>query len=372
MTVSSTRQGNHAAPAPEGETTGRRLFIAEGQYPGLDPAWVRMWNEHGSAMVRADEVTLEEYHRDPAKYSFTYPTYPGPDVHAVEDRDVPVTRPAGTVAVRIYTPEGSGPFPVHLNFHGGGWVLGGLGSEAAWCRHMCNEAGIKVIDVDYRMGPEYKFPTAIYDCWDAVKWTREHAAALNVNPESISIGGLSAGGQMSAVLAHFARDEGIPLRLQLMVVPATDMRYCRRRLTQLDEVTCPYLSARDLRYIPWSPLSREQWFLKYWLGDDDDVQEEILNNWICTPVLAPSFQNLARAHIITAEFDVERDEGEYYGKLLRAGGNEVTAKRYLGVPHAFGHYNHPERGLKQSFEYIKDTSELLREVHFGVGGKTIR
>lgn len=77
MTVSSTWQGNHRYATPKGEATVRRLFIAEGQYPGLDPAWVRMWNEHGSDMVRADEVTLEEYQRDPAKYSFTYPTYPG-------------------------------------------------------------------------------------------------------------------------------------------------------------------------------------------------------------------------------------------------------------------------------------------------------
>lgn len=51
-------------------------------------------------------------------------------------------------------------------------MLGGLQSEAAWCRHICNQSNIKVIDVDYRMGPEHKFPTAIYDCWDAVKWVR--------------------------------------------------------------------------------------------------------------------------------------------------------------------------------------------------------
>lgn len=157
-------------------------------------------------MVRADEVSIQEYREDPAKYSFTYPTYPGtkwrsqpkieafsdnvtgPEVFHVQDRKVPVTHPSGDITVRIYSPEGPGPFPVHLNFHGGkglqplndnivslivrvgGWVLGGLKSEAAWCRHMCNKSSIKIIDVDYRMGPEQRFPTAIYDCWDAVKW----------------------------------------------------------------------------------------------------------------------------------------------------------------------------------------------------------
>jgi acetyl esterase/lipase len=95
-----------------------------------------------------------------------------------------------------------------------------------------------------------------------------------------------------------------------------------------------------------------------------EEQRKALNNWICTPVLAPSFKDLAPAHIITAEFDLERDEGEFYGELLRKGGNEVTMKRYTGMPHAFGHFNHPERGLKMSFEYVEDTSRLLHHVHY--------
>lgn len=108
-----------------------------------------------------------------------------------------------------------------------------------------------------------------------------------------------------------------------------------------------------------------------WHGNDivhtdeiSDEQDRILNqDWTCTPVLAPNFKNLARAHIITAEFDLERDEGEFYGELLKKAGNEVTMKRYDGVPHAFGYYNHPERGLSKSFEFIEDTSRILRDVH---------
>ena len=229
-------------------------------------------------------------------------------MHSVQDLQIPVTKPAGEIAIRVYSPAGSGPFPVHLNFHGGlwklfivqlsfdhtdlnsgGWVLGSLKSEAAWCRHMCNMANIVVIDVDYRMGPEHKYPAAIYDCWDAVKWvshaiSSEHhlrhmtklrckqtianAETLNIISHSVSFGGLSAGGHMSAVLAHFARDEGIDIKLHLMIVPATDMRYCSPRIKTLDAQNCPYESARRLRDLPWSPLSREQWFLKYWLGED--------------------------------------------------------------------------------------------------------
>lgn len=84
-------------------------------------------------------------------------------------------------------------------------------------------------------------------------------------------------------------------------------------------------------------------------------------------MIAPNFKDLPRAHIITAEFDLERDEGEEYGLKMLAAGNQVTMKRYQGVPHAFAHYNHPQRGLAKSFEYIEDTAELLRSTHFGCG-----
>jgi acetyl esterase/lipase len=158
----------------------------------------------------------------------------------------------------------------------GGWVVGGLKSEAAWCRHMCNKANIKVIDVDYRMAPEFPFPTSIYDCWDAVKWAIANAKFLNIDPSSVSIGGLSAGGHMSAVLAHFARDEGIDLKLHMMIVPATDMRYCLKGL-KLNESNCPYQSVHLFHDVPWGPLGREQWFLKYWLGDTKGIS--------CTPIM---------------------------------------------------------------------------------------
>ncbi|KAM5350189.1 hypothetical protein ACJ41O_006694 [Fusarium nematophilum] len=342
-----------------------RLEIRDDEYPGLDPEWRHLWNAHGNSMVRADEVSIQEYRADPAKYSFTYPTYPGPKVFHVQDRKVPVSHPRGEITVRIYSPEGPGPFPVHLNFHGGGWVLGSLDSEAAWCRHMCNKASIKVVDVDYRMGPEHRFPIAIHDCWDAVKWTINRAEELGINPKSVSFGGLSAGGQMAAVLAHFARDEGIDIKLHLMIVPATDMRYCSPKIKRITPENCPYESARLFANLPWGPLGREQWFLKYWVTEDADELECALNTWILTPVLAPNMKDLPPAHIVTAEFDLERDEGELYGKMLREAGNRVTMKLYRGCPHAFAHYNHPQRGMAKSLEFTEDTARLLRCVHYG-------
>ena len=98
--------------------------------------------------------------------------------------------------------------------------------------------------------------------------TITNAGNLNINPQSVSFGGLSAGGHMSAVLAHFARDEAIDIKLHLMIVPATDMRYCSLNIKELTPDNCPYESARLFQNLKWSPLGREQWFLKYWLGED--------------------------------------------------------------------------------------------------------
>ncbi|KAL3474078.1 Alpha/Beta hydrolase protein [Aspergillus californicus] len=361
-TVTVTQSPHLLTSTPKNE-------IPEKYLDGLDPEWRQMWTEHGKDVAGAHLVTVEEFQRSPGKYSFTYPTWSGPEVHRTHDIQIPVSNPEELITCRVYTPAGHGPFPVHLNFHGGGWVLGGLSSEAAWCRSICNDANIVVIDVDYRLAPKYPFPTALYDCWSAIQWVIANADSLNVHSDSVSIGGLSSGGLITAVLAHFARDNTHPinLKMQLMIVPATDMRYVPLSITNatpLTPKTCRYPSAIFLSDLPWSPLARESWFLNYFIGTDQDAREKILSDWRMTPVLAPSFANLAPAHIVTAEFDVERDEGEYYGKLLKDAGNTVTMKRYAGVPHAFAHYNHPERGLSKSRQFLKDSASLLRRAHY--------
>ena len=93
------------------------------------------------------------------------------------------------------------------------------------------------------------------------------------------------------------------------------------------------------------------------------LRASALDDWMASPILAASFQGMPRTHIVTAEYDLSRDESYQYGELLKAAGNVVTMKCYSGMPHAFGHYNHPERGLTQSHQYIEDTSKVIREAH---------
>ncbi|KAK5110938.1 hypothetical protein LTR62_005476 [Meristemomyces frigidus] len=337
--------------------------IPESLVNKLDPEWVKLWNDHGRYQQRADEVSIEEYRKDPAAYSFTYPTWPGPDVHDVQDVQVPVTKPEGRIPVRVYTPKGHGPFPVHFNMHGGGWVLGGLKSEAAWCRSVCDRVGIKVVDIDYRMAPEFVFPAAIHDCWDTVKCFRANAAKFNIMPASISIGGLSAGGHMTAVMSHMARDEGVDLKLALMVVPSTDLRWSIASEPLRSEVASRYPSISLVENNPWGPRGRMSWFMDYWVPEQLGVRQAAVNDWMASPMLAENFTSLARTHIVTAEYDLSRDESHVYGDKLREHGNEVTMKCYQGMPHAFGHYNHPERGMRKSREYVDDTCEMIRSAH---------
>jgi len=123
--------------------------------------------------------------------------------------------------------------------------------------------------VDYRLAPEFVFPAAIYDSWDALQWVISHAADLNVDASSVSIGGLSAGGHMSAVLSHMARDAGVELRLALLVVPSTDFRWLIAEEPVRSAVAELYPSTALYKDAPWGGLRREQWFLDYWIPNGE-------------------------------------------------------------------------------------------------------
>ncbi|KAI1588660.1 Aes Esterase lipase [Pyrenophora tritici-repentis] len=245
-------------PSSAVETVGIPHQAPEQWLARLDPEWVQVWNTHGGRHRQAEEVPIEEVRRKPLSYSFTYPTWSGPSVFKEDEIEIPVTRPAGQIRIR-------------------GWVLGGLHSEAAWCRSVCNNTDIVIVDVDYRLAPEFVFPAAIYDSWDALQWVITHAAELNVDASSVSIGGLSAGGHMSAVLSHMARDAGIDLRLALLVVPSTDFRWLIAEEPVRSNVARLYPSTALYKDAPWGGLKREQWFLDYWIPAD--IRKEACEDW---------------------------------------------------------------------------------------------
>ncbi len=244
------------------------------------------------------------------------PRTPGPEMAKVEDRSIP--GPGPDIPVRIYTPEGSGPFPGLVWFHGGGWVVGNLDTADGNARHMAAGAGCVVVSVGYRLAPEDKFPAAADDSYAATRWTADNAASIGVDPERIAVGGDSAGGNLAAVVSLMTRDRGgPPLVFQLLVYPATERNFetesCRENANG-------YLLTTDSM----------KWFWDHYLGSEEDAA-----NPYAAPMVADDLTGLPPALTVTAEFDPLRDEGEAYGRRLQAAGVPATNSRYDGMIHGF-------------------------------------
>ena len=237
-------------------------------------------------------------------------------IGTVEERTIPGA--AGAMPARIYTPQGRGPFPLLVYFHGGGWVIGNLEAYDPTCRALTNAAGCIVVAMEYRLAPEHKFPAAPEDCYAALQWVATHAAAIGGDPTRLAIGGDSAGGNLTAVVAQMVRDRGGPhLVYQLLVYPVTDYNF---DTASYRENADGYLLTKDAMV----------WFWNHYLRSAADG-----SNPLASPLRAPNLRGLPPALILTAEFDPLRDEGEAYAARLREAGIPVTLKRYNGMIHGF-------------------------------------
>jgi acetyl esterase len=237
-------------------------------------------------------------------------------VEKVENRTI--LGPAGQIPVRIYAPTGQAPLPVLVYFHGGGWVIGDLDSADGACRALANGAGCLVVSVDYRLAPEAKFPAAVDDCYAATVWTAEHAASLGGDPSRIAVGGDSCGGNLAAVVALSARDKGGPhLCYQLLICPIIDRNF--ETASYRDNAEGYGLLRADMEYA-W----------RHYLRSDVDAQ-----NPYAAPLRAKDLANLPPALIITAGYDVLRDEGEAYARRLHEAGVKVELAQHPTLGHGF-------------------------------------
>lgn len=280
----------------------------------IDPQ-IQMLLDLRAALPPLHTLTVPE-----ARQQFAARAIPGlriPEVATVTNRDM--QGPAGSLALRIYTPIGDGPFPLMLFFHGSGFVVCSLDTHDGMCRNLCAGSGCVVVSVDYRLAPEAKFPAAPDDCLAATRWAAANAAALGADPSRIFIAGDSAGGNLAAVVALRIRDEGGPHLLgQLLIYPVTD------------------------HYDPGTPSMKENaegyglthagmiWFWDHYLPDATHAA-----NPHASPLRAASLANLPPALVATAEYDPLRDEGELYANRLRAAGVPTDLKRWAGMNHGF-------------------------------------
>jgi acetyl esterase len=242
----------------------------------------------------------------------------------VTNRIIPVCAgdapgPAGDIPIRLYAPQGQGPFPLVIFFHGGGFVVGDLDTADEMCRTLCWGAGCSVLSVDYRLAPEHKFPAAPDDCLAATRWAAAHAAEFNADPARLVVAGDSAGGNLAAVTALRVRDEGGPaLCGQLLIYPVTDYH---------TPPTASYL-ANAHGYL----LTREMmiWFWAHYLNCAREASHPH-----AAPLRAPDLRGLPPALVITAEYDPLRDEGERYAARLQQAGVPTVQARYAGMIHGF-------------------------------------
>ncbi|MBO4209034.1 alpha/beta hydrolase [Micromonospora echinofusca] len=240
----------------------------------------------------------------------------GEPVHQVTDRTLP--GPDGDLPVRVYRPAGTDPQPALVYFFGGGWTLGSIDTADGICRRLANAVPCTVVTVGYRLAPEHRFPSAVYDCYAAAEWVAANAGDLGVDPDRIAVGGDSAGGNLTAAVALLARERGGPaLAGQVMVYPNT--RYGAETPSMQGDAD-PYLFNRH----------SVDWYWGHYLADPADGRHPL-----ASPLLADDLTGLPPALVVTAEYDPLRDEGEQYAQRLAEAGVPTELTRYDGMIHGF-------------------------------------
>jgi acetyl esterase len=240
----------------------------------------------------------------------------GPAMHATEEHRL-TGWDGGTFRIRVLVPDPA-PHSVFVYLHGGGWVLGDLESYDTLGRQLADKSGAAVVLVEYRKAPEHRFPAAVEDAWTALRWAAANAGRLAGPGAPLFVGGDSAGGNLSAVMALRAKERGGPaIARQFLIYPVTDADFSRGSYTDPENQTL--LTGEFM-----------EWFWNHYVPDARHRTHPE-----ASPLRAADLTGLAPAFVVTAEHDVLRDEGEDYAERLRRAGNDVEFHRWPGQMHGF-------------------------------------
>jgi acetyl esterase len=227
----------------------------------------------------------------------------------------------GELRARIYRPKTASSVRkpgMLVFFHGGGFVCGSITSHEEAVKVLAHESGVVVCSVDYRLGPEHMFPAAVDDAVAAYAWAREHAGEFGADPTRVGVGGDSAGGNLSAVACHMCKARSVPQPShQLLIYPAIDWsRSCESHKT----------FAKGF----FLEDQRTHWFEARYLNRVEERDDPR-----ASPMKFADFSNLAPATIVTAGFDILRDEGAKYAAMLERAGNQVDFCVETSLIHGF-------------------------------------
>ncbi|WP_108925147.1 alpha/beta hydrolase [Mycobacterium montefiorense] len=236
--------------------------------------------------------------------------------------DLTIPGAEGPIAARHYRSEQAGRAPLLVFYHGGAFIFCDLDTHDRLCRLICRDAGVQVLSVDYRLAPEHPAPAGLEDCYAVYRWAVSHVDDLQADPGKICVGGDSAGGNLAAVVAHQARDDGISPALQLLLYPVIDLGADTASRKLFAEGFL--LTARDLALMS-----------SYYL---DGSGVDAADPRVC-PLRGENLTGLPPAIVATAGFDPLRDEGESYAAALEAAGNVVDLRRFGSLIHGFGQFD---------------------------------
>ncbi len=285
--------------------------------PGIDPTFKMLLDAFPMTFNAADGVEVARSRLRLLKV----PPELVPDVRT-EERTIGYGE-LTDIPVRIYWPASDDtPLPVVVFYHGGGFSLGDLDTHDPVARLHAVSAEAIVVSVDYRLAPEHPFPAGVNDCWAALQWVAENAAELGGDPKRIAVAGDSAGGNLAAVMAHLARDNGGPeLVFQLLWYPSVTADLSLPSHTE--NASAPILD-RDVIDA----------FLSWYIPDLDITNPKDIPTTLA-PANAADLSGLPPAYIGTAEHDPLRDDGARYADLLNAAGVPTELNNESTLVHGY-------------------------------------
>lgn len=333
------RESNTAKPT---EKSPRRIWqpLDPSVRTLLDPEYVAFHDEYAQ-FVEPEHIKGW----DPRLRSrYTWPYSGSPVVKVGEQKDI---QPCPNFTIRVFTPKGDSPakgWPLVLWMHGGAFAVGNIDSDNDVCSLICRDAQCVVLNIDYRLAPEHPFPAGLDDCLETLKWCTSAPGqeCLNIDRTKIIIGGVSAGGNLAAVLSLLAVELSIPVLLQLLVVPVTDNTATLKTSWALHP------------HAPWLTATRMLFYRDLYLPDPSYATD-----WKASPIFAPPelLSGLPKTWIAVAEQDMLSTEGALYADLLRKHGVVANCQTYIGMPH--GMMALSGKRLKKSVE-LKDANFVNR------------